>query len=185
MFLTAILTITSCNDKKEKPATDNTTEVTTETKDTVETTTEEVAKAAVNKEKESLSKPYNETEDADARLNELIAQAKKEGKKVFVQAGGNWCIWCLRFNDFVQKTEELKTVVDQNYLYYHLNYSKNNKNDVVFDKYAPEGKKLGFPFFFVLDGEGKVINIISSVELEENKGYSIEKTKQMFLNNVK
>jgi len=138
-------------------------------------------KKQIEQEKETLSKPYNEEEDAQAKLNELVAQAKKEGKYVFVQAGGNWCIWCLRFNDFVQKTPELKQIVDQNFVYYHLNYSQKNKNKAVFNAYAPNARGIGYPFFFVLDGDGKVTNIISSGELEEGKGYSLEKVKQMFI----
>lgn len=138
-------------------------------------------KKQIEREKETLSKPYNEEEDAQAKLNEHIAQAKKEGKYVFVQAGGNWCIWCLRFNDFVQQTPELKEVVDQNFIYYHLNYSQKNKNKAIFNKYTPNARNLGYPFFFVLDGNGEVKNIISSGELEEGKGYSLAKVKQMFL----
>lgn len=138
-------------------------------------------KKQIEQEKETLSKPYNEEEDAQAELNERIAQAKKEGKYVFVQAGGNWCIWCLRFNDFVQQNPELKEVVDQNFVYYHLNYSQKNKNKAIFNKYTPNARNLGYPFFFVLDGNGEVKNILSSGELEEGKGYSLAKVKQMFL----
>ncbi|MGS4344720.1 thioredoxin family protein [Myroides odoratus] len=138
-------------------------------------------KKQIQQEKETLSKPYNEEEDAQAALDQRIAQAKKEGKYVFVQAGGNWCIWCLRFNDFVQQTPELKQLVDQNFVYYHLNYSQKNKNKAVFNAYTPDARNLGYPFFFVLDGDGNVTNIISSGELEEGKGYSLDKVKQMFL----
>ncbi|MTG98435.1 MULTISPECIES: thioredoxin family protein [Myroides] len=170
----SVMLLGSCNQKATESKTEAKTEEATPT----------VEKDEAKSEKESLSQPYNEEEDADEKLNELIAQAKKEGKKVFVQAGGNWCIWCLRFNDFVQKTEELKSIVDKEYVYYHLNYSTKNKNKEVFDKYAPEGKKLGFPFFFVIDQEGKVTNIINSVDLELDKGYDVEKVKQMFLDNA-
>jgi thioredoxin-related protein len=157
--------------------------VQTEATPSVETDTV-AAKAAVEKEKEELAKPYNEQEDAQAKLNELIAKAKQEGKNVFVQAGGNWCIWCLRFNDFVQKNEDIKKVVDANYEYYHLNYSKENKNKEVFAKYAPEGLDLGFPFFFVINGNGEVTKVFSSVDLEAEKSYDVAKVKQMFIDNA-
>lgn len=154
--------------------------------DTVKT--EVIDTAAVKKqiaaEKETLVKPYNDTEDAQAKLNVLVAQANKEGKNVFVQAGGNWCIWCLRFNDFVQKNQEIKAVVDANYIYYHLNYSKENKNEAVFAKYVPNSKGLGYPFFFILNSKGEVSNTISSADLEANKSYDQAKVKQMFLDNA-
>ncbi|WP_158211074.1 thioredoxin family protein [Myroides phaeus] len=177
ILLTAFLSLTSC--KKEAEVEKTETETTTAAVDSTEAKQQQV-----NEEKEQLAKPYNEEEDAQAKINELVAKAKIEGKNVFVQAGGNWCIWCLRFNDFVQKNEELKTVVDANYLYYHLNYSTKNKNTEVFEKYAPNGKKLGYPFFFVINGEGEVTKIIGSGELESEKSYDLQKVKQMFLNNI-
>lgn len=175
ILLTAVLSLTSC---KKEVTTENPVIETTTVTDSTD------AKQEVNDEKEQLAKPYNEKEDAQAKLDELIAKAKVEGKNVFVQAGGNWCIWCLRFNDYVQKNEELKSIVDANYLYYHLNYSTKNKNTAVFDKYAPEGKSLGYPFFFVINGEGEVTKIIGSGELEAEKSYDFQKVKQMFLDNV-
>ncbi|UYW02533.1 thioredoxin family protein [Flavobacterium agricola] len=147
-----------------------------------------LVKEARQKERDALAKPYDDQEDAQSKINELLVQAKAEGKNVFVQAGGNWCIWCLRFNDYLQKTPELKQIVDDNFIYYHLNYSKENKNEAIFEKYAPEGKKMGYPFFFVLDSNDQVLNVISSVELEnttdKSSHYDLEKTKQMFLSNV-
>lgn len=181
LVLLSTVSFISCKqEKKADPVVSPSTEQTATPQP--ETAVDTVAlKKQIEQEKETLSKPYNEDEDAQAKLNELVAQAKKEGKYVFVQAGGNWCIWCLRFNDFVQKTPELKQIVDQNFVYYHLNYSQKNKNKAVFNAYAPNTRGIGYPFFFVLDGNGEVTNIISSGELEEGKGYSLEKVKQMFI----
>jgi len=185
-FLLFTLSFVSC--KKEvktetsTPSTPIENEVVPPTQEQPKVEVDTVAlKKQIDLEKETLSKPYNEEEDAQQKLNDLISQAKKQGKYVFVQAGGNWCIWCLRFNDFVQQTPELKQVVDANYLYYHLNYSQKNKNKAVFNKYTPNARGIGYPYFFVLNGNGEVTDIISSGELEEGKGYNVAKVKQMFL----
>ncbi|MCQ4034450.1 thioredoxin family protein [Kaistella montana] len=131
-------------------------------------------------EKAKLPKPYNATENAEAKIAELVKKAKAENKNIILQAGGNWCIWCLRFNNFVQTTSELKEVVDENYLYYHLNYSPENKNEKVFAKYDNPGAKFGYPVFVVLDQDGKMIHTQDSAVLEEGKGYSKEKVKEFF-----
>ncbi len=93
---------------------------------------------------------------------------------------GNWCIWCLRFNDYINKIPEIKEIINQNYLYYHLNYSKENENKALFEKYGNPGEKYGYPVFIVLDQTGKVIHIQNSAVLEENKGYSLDKVKAFF-----
>ena len=140
----------------------------------------EAKKKAAAEEKAKLPKPYDATENAEARITELVKKAKAENKNIILQAGGNWCIWCLRFNNYVQTTPELKEIVDKNYLYYHLNYSPENKNEKVFAKYDNPGAKFGYPVFVVLDQNGKMIHTQDSAVLEEGKGYSKEKVKAFF-----
>ncbi|MCT3944057.1 thioredoxin family protein [Elizabethkingia anophelis] len=140
---------------------------------------EEAKKAAIA-EKNALPKPYHPEENAEAKIAELTAQAKKESKNIMIQAGGNWCIWCLRFNNYVQTTPELKKLVDDNYIYYHLNYSPDNKNEKIFAKYGNPGDKYGYPVFIVLDKDGKQIHTQDSSVLEEGKGYSLDKVKKFF-----
>lgn len=140
----------------------------------------EAKKKAAKEEIAKLPKPYNDKEDAEAKIAEVVKQAKAENKNVMIQAGGNWCIWCLRFNNYVQTTPELKEIVDKNYVYYHLNYSPENKNEKVFAKYGNPGEKFGYPVFIVLDGNGKQIHTQDSAVLEDGKGYSLEKTKEFF-----
>ncbi|WP_027377444.1 thioredoxin family protein [Kaistella palustris] len=137
-------------------------------------------KKAAAAELAKLPKPYNDKENAEERIAQLVLQAKAENKNVMIQAGGNWCIWCLRFNNYVQTTPELKEVVDKNYVYYHLNYSPENKNEKVFAKYGNPGEKFGYPVFLVLDQSGKLIHTQDSAVLEEGKGYSLEKVKAFF-----
>lgn len=135
------------------------------------------AKKKAAEEKNKLPKPYDPKADAEKDIQNLIAKARKEKKNIMIQAGGNWCIWCLRFNNFVQTTPELKQIVDKNYLYYHLNYSPDNKNEKVFAKYGNPGDKFGYPVFIVLNRDGKQIHIQQSDVLEEGKGYSMDKVK--------
>ena len=138
------------------------------------------AKKKAEEEKAALPKPYNETENAEAKIAELVKKAKKENKNIMLQAGGNWCIWCLLFNNFVQTTPELKNLVDENYIYYHLNYSPKNKNEKIFAQYGNPGEKYGYPVFIILDKNGKQIHTQESGSLEEGKGYSLDKVKAFF-----
>ena len=140
----------------------------------------EAKKKAAAAEIAKLPKPYNDKEDAALKIAQLVKQAKLEHKNVMIQAGGNWCIWCLRFNNYVQTTPELKKMVDEKYIYYHLNYSPENKNEKIFAKYGNPGAKFGYPVFIVLDDNGKQIHTQDSSLLEEGKGYSLEKTKAFF-----
>ena len=59
-------------------------------------------------EKKSLEKPYNPNDNAQQKIDALLKQAKKEKKNVILQAGGNWCSWCLLFNDFIKTNAKVK-----------------------------------------------------------------------------
>jgi thiol:disulfide interchange protein len=176
LLFTGSLMFAQSDIKVEKQETDKSLLVKTEHKEL----DAEAKKKAAAEEKAKLPKPYDANANAEKDIENLIAKAKKENKNIILQAGGNWCIWCLRFNQYVQTTPELKTIVDKNYLYYHLNYSPENKNEKVFAKYSNPGAKYGYPVFIVLDKNGKQIHTQDSAVLEEGKGYGFEKVKTFF-----
>lgn len=122
---------------------------------------------------------YKPDENAEKGIEAAVKKAKKEGKHVFVQAGGNWCIWCARFNDFVTKDLSIDSLVQQNFVVYHLNYSKENYNKKILEKYHYP-QRFGFPVFLVLDGNGKLIHTQNSAYLEEGKSYSRDKVMEFF-----
>ncbi|MVZ67155.1 DUF255 domain-containing protein [Sphingobacterium sp. DK4209] len=140
------------------------------------------AHAQTEKPKETapIEKPYHPEADPQADLDKLITQSQKENKNIIVQAGGNWCFWCLKFNQYIHENEAVAKVVNDNFLYYHANYSKENENKAFFEKYAPKGPALGFPFFIVLDPNGKVLNVRESGNLEKDKSYDQEKVLAFF-----
>lgn len=181
IFATAmILTVFSCSEKKETNAVNSSEKDSGSVVATDSASVLAAKKKAAAEEIAKLPKPYNDKENAEEKIASLVKQAKAEKKNVMIQAGGNWCIWCLRFNNYVQTTPELKTLVDNNYIYYHLNYSPENKNEKVFAKYGNPGEKFGYPVFIVLDGDGKQIHTQDSAVLEDGKGYSLEKVKEFF-----
>ena len=51
----------------------------------------------------TLKKVYNEDINPIEQIDQAIVKAKAEDKHVVCQVGGNWCIWCLRFADFITK----------------------------------------------------------------------------------
>jgi len=138
------------------------------------------AQTAPSTERDSLVKPYDPLADAQADIDSLVQLAQVEHKNIVLQAGGNWCIWCLRFNDYIHKESDVREFLDKNFLYYHLNFSKENKNEAVFKKYAPQGAKLGYPFFIVINSKGDVLEVHDSGSLEDGKGYSKQKVLSFF-----
>jgi thioredoxin-related protein len=139
-----------------------------------------ICAAAAQAQDLSKFKLYKPTENAEAEIAKKVKQAKAAGKHAFIQIGGNWCIWCMRFNDFVTSDKSIDSLVNANYVVYHLNYSKENTNSKILAKYGfPQ--RFGFPVFLVLDGEGKLLHTQNSSYLESGKGYDRDKVKGFFL----
>ena len=120
---------------------------------------------------------YNPSADAKTDITNVVVIAKKENKHVFLQIGGNWCGWCIAFDKKVNENEELKKIINENYVVYHLNYSKENTNsEILKDLGFPQ--RFGFPVFVILDAEGNRLHTQNSAYLEEGKGHSAEKVKE-------
>jgi thioredoxin-related protein len=122
---------------------------------------------------------YDPMADADKQIAEAVTKANKEKKHVLLQIGGNWCVWCIRFNKFVESDSSLKATLDANYIVEHINYSTENKNEKIMAK-LEYPNRFGYPVFVILDGSGKRIHTQNSAYLEEDKGYSKKKVAEFF-----
>ena len=124
-------------------------------------------------------KLYKPEEDAGKAIKDAVKEAKEKGKHVFVQIGGNWCSWCARFNDVITTDKSIDSLINANYVVYHLNYSKENKNEAQLAKYGfPQ--RFGFPVFLILDEKGNLLHTQNSSYLEKEKGYSKENITGFF-----
>lgn len=124
---------------------------------------------------------YSVTEDAEKMLQVYIRSAKEQKKHVLIQAGGNWCKWCIEFERFVHADPKIDSVIRSAYVVYHLNFSTENMNKKTFAKLGfPQ--RFGFPVFIILNGNGERIHIQNSEYLEDQKISSYNKIKvQSFL----
>lgn len=132
-------------------------------------------------EAQSNVKLYDPSLDGMKQIREAVAQAKKSGKHVFIQYGGNWCPWCIKFDAFVKSDTGLTRIINQHYVPVKLNYDQTNRNYEA-NEYLGNPIRFGFPVFIILNGDGKVLHIQDSALLEEGEGYNRQKVYS-FLNN--
>jgi thioredoxin-related protein len=119
---------------------------------------------------------YHPLANAEKDIVAAVAKARLEKKHVLIQAGGNWCSWCLEFNRFTTTDKQLDSAINADYVVYHLNYSPQNKNAELFKKYG-FANRFGFPVFIILDANGKMIHTQNSSYLEEGKSYNKRKIR--------
>jgi len=126
-------------------------------------------------------KVYNPDADAKKDIELAIKSASKNGKHIFLQIGGNWCPWCIKFHNFVEADTEINTYLKTNYEVVKVNYDVNNKQEELMAKLGfPQ--RFGFPVFVILNSEGKRIHTQNSAFLEKDKSYDSRRVLK-FLNN--
>lgn len=120
-------------------------------------------------------KLYNPDADAKKEIKAAVKKAKKENKYVLIQAGGNWCTWCIEFARLCKTDKKIDSVMNASFVWVHLNTSPENKNEKAFAKYGYP-QRFGFPVFIILNNKGTRIHTQNSVYLEaSNRVYDKKK----------
>ena len=134
-----------------------------------------------------VRKVYDETLNPLHQIDQAVAKADSVGKRVICQVGGNWCPWCLRLADFLERDEALRQLVLDNFVYIHVNYRPGAPSDAA--KAAQDSTMLarlgdpthfGYPVLVVLGEQGRVLHIQETGCLEKEKSYDRDKLLQFF-----
>ncbi len=115
---------------------------------------------------------YDPKRNAEQDIKDAVAEAKRTNKRVLLEIGGVWCIWCRFMDEFFVKNPDLLAFREKNYVMLKVNFSDENKNEAALASYP---KVAGYPHLFVLDANGKLLHSQDTGELEEGKGYNLEK----------
>lgn len=126
------------------------------------------------------AKLYNPSANAAKDIAVAVKKAKAERKFVLVQAGGNWCKWCIEFARFAKADPKIDSVINASFIWYHLNYSKENENKAMFAKLGYP-QRFGYPAFIILNEKGERIHTQNSEYLENGKDSYDQRKVQSFL----
>lgn len=121
-----------------------------------------------DKERVKFDPQRNPAED----LKTAVIQAKKQHKKVILDVGGEWCIWCHRIDEFILSHKDIKEYIEKNFIVVKVNYSKEVPNQEFLSNYP---KVPGYPHIFVLNSKGKLIHSQDTGDLEKDKSYDADK----------
>lgn len=108
-------------------------------------------------------------------LKQAVAEAERTHRRILLDVGGQWCIWCKYFDQFFDSHPDLKAFRDKNYVWMKVNFSRDNENK---DFLAQYPSIPGYPHVFVLTSDGHFYHSQETSPLEEGKGYSPERVKE-------
>jgi thiol:disulfide interchange protein len=97
---------------------------------------------------------YDKTRNPAADLQAAVAQAKKENKRILLEVGGEWCVYCKLLNKVIHDDERLTRRLQENFIVIKVNFSPDVKNEAFLSRY-PEVPS--YPHIFVLDADGSLL----------------------------
>lgn len=97
---------------------------------------------------------YDPSRDPTADLKAAVSQARKENKRILLEVGGEWCIYCRILNKMILDNEQLASRLHASFVVVKVNFSEDVKNEAFLSQYP---KIPSYPHLFVLDKDGKLL----------------------------
>ena len=127
------------------------------------------APAASKAQVKAESGPFDPTRDSAKDLEAAKVEARKSSRRILLDVGGNWCSWCRLMDTWFKERPAIREARDKAFVVVPVNFSPENKNEAFLGRYP---KIEGYPHFFVLDANGKLVRDQSTGDLEDGHGYS-------------
>jgi thiol:disulfide interchange protein len=115
---------------------------------------------------------YDASRDPAKDLQEAMASAAKTNKRILLEVGGDWCVYCNIMDETFDSHPQLRKVRDANYVNLKVNFSKENPNEAFLSHYP---KIADYPHFFVLDSKGVLLHSQPTHGFEHGKKYNAGK----------
>jgi thiol-disulfide isomerase/thioredoxin len=100
---------------------------------------------------------YDEKANADADVAAAFGRAKKSGKRILLDLGGDWCPDCIVLSNFM-KLPEIKRFVDKHYEVVLVDVGRFNKNLHIPAKLGFTEKLRGVPAVLIFTPDRKLVN---------------------------
>lgn len=111
----------------------------------------------VAQHKPKLPPIYDTKADGNKQIADALAIAKRDNKRVLLQFGANWCIWCHRLHDLFDNDPLVSKKLLYEYVLVLIDVDTidgKKRNDDIDARYGRPSKH-GLPTLVVLDTDGK------------------------------
>jgi len=99
--------------------------------------------------------------------------AKQTNRRVLIEIGGDWCVYCHIFDRFIRSDEEVAKQFFNTFVLLKVNYSDANPNK----EFLLNFKGIdGYPYIFITENTGKVIYANDMREMTDKGKPNKEKT---------
>lgn len=115
---------------------------------------------------------YDPARNPEQDLRDAVAEARRSEKRILLDVGGEWCIWCHRLDAFFEANAQLLALRNKKFIVLKINVSPKNSNKKFLSHYPA---MPGYPHLFVLDANGKLLHSESTGTFELGSSYSLQR----------
>ncbi len=107
---------------------------------------------------------YNPNADTKSSLAAAKTEATAQHKRILLIGGGDWCRWCHILDRFLSQHPTINTQLQRDFVIVKMYIGDDDRNRDVLAT-LPEAR--GYPHFWVLSADGKIIASVATTPLEK------------------
>jgi thiol:disulfide interchange protein len=121
---------------------------------------------------------YDPGRDPAEDLKQAISIAQQENKRIMLELGGDWCIWCKYMDTFYQTHNDILQYRADHYVLMKVNVSPENMNERFLSQYPAAA---GYPHIYILESDGTFLHSQNTEDLENGKDSYVPEVFLAFL----
>jgi thiol:disulfide interchange protein len=98
---------------------------------------------------------YDPARNPAQDLKQAILIAQHENKRIMLELGGDWCIWCKYMDKFYETHSDILQFRADHYVLVKVNVSPENMNEEFLSQFPAAA---GYPHIYILDSDGTFLH---------------------------
>ncbi|HLO31801.1 MAG TPA: thioredoxin family protein [Anaerolineales bacterium] len=121
---------------------------------------------------------YDSDRNPAEDLKQAISVAQQEHKRIMLELGGDWCIWCKYMDDFYKSHPDILQFRADHYVLVKVNVSPENMNEKFL---SPFPIAAGYPHIYILESDGAFLHSQNTEDLEDGADSYVPEVFMAFL----
>jgi len=121
---------------------------------------------------------YDPARNPAQDLKWALVYAQRESKRIMLELGGDWCIWCKHMDAFYATHKDILQFRADHYVLVKVNVSEENMNEKFLSQFPVAA---GYPHIYILDRDGTFLHSQHTEKLEDGKDSYVPKVFMVFL----
>ena len=113
-----------------------------------------LAHASIIDQQPEYSRVYDPKRSPFKDGRAALELAEKTNRRVMIEVGGNWCVYCEIFERYLHKNADIAKAFFSTFVLLKVNVSDDNNNREFLSNFT---RVNGYPYIYITENNGKVV----------------------------